>query len=117
VRGPHEALVPEAEEELRPLAREIPVTFTVVDGTHIRQASAEGRFVKASPSGAWVSSEQKAPPRANVRIRVRDETGAELPVELYAKVVEGESDGGFVVRFSSAPPEVVELIRLALAPA
>ncbi len=114
VRGPHDALLPEAQEEMRPLAREIPVSFTVVDGTHVRQASAEGRFVRASPSGAWVSSEQKAPPRANVRIRVRDEAGAELPVDLYAKVVEGDLDGGFLVRFSSAPPEVVELIRSAL---
>ena len=114
VRGPHDAVLPEAQEEMRPLAREIPVSFTVVDGTHIRQASAEGRFVRASPSGAWVSSEQKAPPRASVRIRVRDPSGAELPVDLYAKVVEGEADGGFLVRFSSAPPEVVELIRSAL---
>jgi len=117
VRGAQGGVLPEAEEEMRDLAREIPVSFTVVDGTHIRQASAEGRFVRASPSGAWVSSEQKAPPRANVRIRVRDESGTELPVELYAKVVEGESDGGFQVRFSSAPPEIVELIRSALAPA
>ncbi len=114
VRAPYDSVLPEAGDELRPLAREIPVSFTVVDGTHIRQASAEGRFVRASPSGAWVSSEQKAPPRANVRIRVRDEAGAELPVELYGRVVDGETDGGFLVRFSSAPPEVVELIRSAL---
>jgi len=73
--------------------------------------------VRASPSGAWVSSEKKAPPRANVRIRVRDAAGAELPVDLYAKVVEGNADGGFQVRFSSAPPEVVELIRSVLPPA
>jgi class 3 adenylate cyclase len=116
VRGPQTTVL-EPEEEMKALAREIPVSFTVVDGTHIRQASAEGRFVKASPSGAWVSAEQKAPPRANVRIRVRDAAGAELPVELYAKVVEGESAGGFQVRFSSAPPEIVELIRSALPPA
>jgi class 3 adenylate cyclase len=117
VRGPHDTLLPEAQEEMRPLAREIPVSFTVVDGAHVRQTSAEGRFVRASPSGAWVTSEQKAPPRANVRIRVRDEAGAELPVDLYAKVVEGDLDGSFLVRFSSAPPEVVELIRSALASA
>jgi len=117
VRGAKGGMLPETEEEMRDLAREISVSFTVVDGTHIRQASAEGRFVRASPSGAWVVSEQQAPPRANVRIRVRDEAGTELPVDLYAKVVEGESEGGFQVRFSSAPPEVVELIRSALAPA
>jgi hypothetical protein len=85
-----------------------------VEGTQIGQVSAEGRFVRASPSGAWVSAEQKAPPRANLRIRVRDATGEELPVDLYAKVVEGDADGGFQVRFSSAPPEVVALIRSAL---
>ena len=117
VRGAQTAVLPEPEEEMRALSRQIPVSFTVVDGTHIRQASAEGRFVRASASGAWVSAEQKAPPRANLRIRVRDAAGTELPVDLYAKVVEGESDGGFQVRFSSAPPEVVELIRSALAPA
>lgn len=117
VRGAKGGMLPETEEEMRDLAREISVSFTVVDGAHIRQASAEGRFVRASPSGAWVVSEQQAPPRANVRIRVRDEAGTELPVDLYAKVVEGESEGGFQVRFSSAPPEVVELIRSALAPA
>ena len=114
MRGVGGAVLPEPGEEMRVLAREIPVSFTVVDGTHIRRAPAEGRFVRASPSGAWVSSAQKAPPRSNVRIRVRDAAGAELPVDLYAKVVEGESDGGFQVRFSSAPPEVVELIRSAL---
>jgi hypothetical protein len=70
--------------------------------------------VRASTSAAWVSSDQTAPPRANVRIRVRNEAGVELPVDLYARVAEGESDGGFQVRFSSAPPEVVALIRSAL---
>ena len=117
VGGAEAAVLPEPQEEMRALRREIPVSFTVVDGTHVRQASAEGRFVRASPSGAWVSSEKKAPPRANVRIRVRDAAGAELPVDLYAKVVEGNADGGFQVRFSSAPPEVVELIRSVLPPA
>jgi class 3 adenylate cyclase len=114
IRGRHDAVVPEPAEDMQDLAPEIPVSFTVVDGTHIRQASAEGRFVRASPSGAWVRSEHKAPPRANVRIRVRDAAGAELPVDLYAKVEEGDADGGFLVRFSSAPPEVVALIRSAL---
>ena len=47
VRGRHDTLLPEAQEEMRPLAREIPVSFTVVDGTHVRQASAEGRFVRS----------------------------------------------------------------------
>ena len=85
----------------------------MVDGTHVRQSSAEGRFVRASATGAWVRARRNAPARANLRIRVRDEGGEELPVDLYAKVVEGESDGGFQVRFSSAPPEVVALIRSA----
>jgi hypothetical protein len=70
--------------------------------------------VRASTSAAWVSSHQKTPPRAHVRIRVRNEAGAELPVDLYARVADGESAGGFQVRFSSAPPEVVALIRSAL---
>jgi hypothetical protein len=48
-----------------------------------------------------------------VRIRLRDAAGRELPVDLYARV-EGEATGGFQVRFSSAPPEVVALIRSAL---
>jgi len=113
VHGRQDAVVPESMEEMATLAREIPISFTVVDGTHIRQASADGSFVRASPSAAWVRSEQKAPPRASVRIRVRDEAGAELPVDLYAKVVEGDSAGGFQVRFSSAPAEVVALIRSA----
>jgi class 3 adenylate cyclase len=113
VHGRQDAVVPEAIEQMATLAREIPISFTVVDGTHIRQASADGSFVRASASAAWVRSEQKAPPRANVRIRVRDEAGAELPVDLYAKVVEEDSAGGFQVRFSSAPPEVVALIRSA----
>jgi len=114
VAGRHGAVLPEPDEEMADLIREIPVSFTVVDGTHIRQPPAEGRFVRASTSAAWVSSDQAAPPRANVRIRVRNEAGVELPVDLYARVSEGESDGGFQVRFSSAPPEVVALIRSAL---
>ncbi|PYQ14436.1 MAG: adenylate/guanylate cyclase domain-containing response regulator [Acidobacteria bacterium] len=113
VRGRHGAVVPPAEESMEALSREIPVSFTVVDGTHVRQSSAEGRFVRASATGAWVRARRNAPARANLRIRVRDEGGEELPVDLYAKVVEGESDGGFQVRFSSAPPEVVALIRSA----
>src|SRR5207245_912483 len=111
VRGRHGGVVPEAEESMEALSREIPVSFTVVDGTHVRQASPAGRCVRAPATGAWVNSDHNAPPRANLRIRVRDEAGQELPVDLYAKVVEGESDGGFQDRFSSAPPEVVALIR------
>ena len=117
VRGPYDVSLPEADEKMEPLSREIAVSFTVVDGTHIRQAPAEGRFVRASPTGAWVRSDATAPARSNLRIRVRDDAGAELPVDLYAKVMDGGADGGFEVRFSSAPPEVVALIRTALPPA
>jgi class 3 adenylate cyclase len=117
VRGRHGAVLPEPDEEMSDLVRGIPVSFTVVDGTHIRQPAAEGRFVRASASAAWVVSDHTAPPHANVRIRLRDEAGTELPVDLYARVAEGDSDGGFQVRFSSAPPEVVALIRSALPPA
>jgi adenylate cyclase len=114
VRGPHGGVLPEADEQMEALEREIPISFTVVDGTHIRQPPAEGRLVRASATGAWVRAEQGPPVRANLRIRVRDEAGAELPVDLYAKVAEGENEGGFQVRFSSAPPEIVTLIRSAL---
>jgi hypothetical protein len=42
--------------------------------------------------------------------------GAQLPGELYAKVMKAEADGaGFQIRFTSVPPEIAELFRSALA--
>jgi len=107
IGGEYQLFLPEREEEFSLLQQEIPLRYTILEGKHLGRTVFEGRFVKLSVKGGEVRSEHPVPPLSNIRIQLVDLNGAELPGDLYGKVVEnlGESPPRFSVRFTSIPSE------------
>jgi class 3 adenylate cyclase/CheY-like chemotaxis protein len=107
--------LPDGIEEMTALTREIPVSFTVLEGKHGTGVELAGRLVRLSMQGADVRSEGTVEPLRDVRLRVTGFHGTQLPGELYAKVMSASPDGGgFHVRFTSVPPEALDLFKSAL---
>jgi adenylate cyclase len=108
--------LPEAVEDLAPLARPIPVRWTLLEGKHGTGLERSGRVVRLSMRSADVEAEDTVEPLRDVRLRVTGFRGTELPGDVYAKVMSPAAKGaGFHVRFTSVPPEAAELFKAALA--
>jgi adenylate cyclase len=105
----------DAAEEMVALTREIGVSWTVLEGKHGTGVQFPGRLVRLSTQGAELRSESTVEPLRDVRLRIARPDGALLPDEVYAKVTSASADGaGFLVRFTSVPPDVAELIKALL---
>jgi class 3 adenylate cyclase len=114
IGAPHNLFLPETRDDLRPLAREIPVTWALLEGKHVGPTTFEGRIVRLSTESAEIHSADAMEPMSNLRMHVRDADGADVPGDLYVKVgARAPADGTFVVRFTASPPEVVKFLAAA----
>jgi adenylate cyclase len=108
--------LPDVADEMAALAREIPVSWSVLEGKHGTGVELPGRLVRLSMRGADVRSESTVEPLRDVRLRLIDAGGGARPGEIYAKVTGPDAEGaGFRVRFTSMPPEAAELFKSALS--
>jgi class 3 adenylate cyclase/CheY-like chemotaxis protein len=103
-----------------PLAVELPVRYSVVEGKYVDLEVFQGSFHELSASGAVMRSQRRLRPLSNLKLLlVRD--GEVVPGDVYAKVVEVSSADEDVcrIRFTSVPPGVdaylAELLALARA--
>jgi hypothetical protein len=96
----------------------MPVTVAVLEGKQMSDITFEGTLLRASASAATLRPDRPLRAFTNLRLRLQDAEGKPRPGDLYAKVASGEggADGGVLVRFTSADPEVMDALRLALAP-
>jgi class 3 adenylate cyclase/CheY-like chemotaxis protein len=115
VSGRHGLVLPRPEEVFRPLARPIPVSFSVLHGEQVGTDESEGTLVQASDKTAHMLCRTAPPAMSNLRVRARTPEGAEVPGEVYAKVVDAAPDG-VRIRFTSYAPELVRLLRETMAP-
>jgi class 3 adenylate cyclase len=99
------------------LAEPIALQFFTLDGKAVSEAAQPGRLTSLSLKSADVSAEATLPVATNLKIRVLDTDGAEIPGDLYAKVVERPEGGpsGFRLRFTSMPPEIETFFKKRLA--
>jgi adenylate cyclase len=116
VGGRHALELPRIEEVLRPLARPLPVRFSVLHGEQVSGDEREGRLVQASDKSAQMTCDRVPDKLSNLRVRARRPDGAEVPGEIYAKVVEAVP-GGVRIRFTSYAPEVAKLLADTIVPA
>jgi class 3 adenylate cyclase len=116
VRGRHGLVLPRSEEVLRPLARPIPISFSVLHGEQVSADETLGSLVQASDKTAQLQCDPAPPALSNLRVRARTPDGAEVPGEVYAKVV-GAAGGGVQIRFTSYAPELARLLRQTIVPA
>ncbi len=87
IGGAYNLFLPEREEKFFPLRREIPVRYTLVEGKHLGRTVFEGRFVTLSVRGGEIHSDHSVPPLSNIKIRLINLKGEELPGDFYGKVV------------------------------
>ena len=111
--GPHKLLLPEASEALVSLAEEIPLHYEVLEGSQTSGAIAKGMLTKISCKGAEARLEAPVPPLTNLKMRLIDTHGAEIPGMLYGKVLGSAAQAGesVAIRFTSVPPEIASLMR------
>jgi class 3 adenylate cyclase/CheY-like chemotaxis protein len=117
VGGSWNVKVPSREDHLEPLHPELPVTASVLEGKQMSDVTFEGILLRASPSAAVLRPDRALRAFTNLRLRLRKPDGTTRPGDLYAKVASGEAgpDGGVLVRFTSADPEVMDVLRQSLA--
>jgi PAS domain S-box-containing protein len=113
IGGPYKLLLPETSEELVSLAKEIPLHYEVLEGSQTNGVIAKGMLTKISCKGAEARLESPVPSLSNLKMRLMDTRGAEMPGILYGKVLgsAAQTDESVAIRFTSVPPEITSLIR------
>jgi class 3 adenylate cyclase/AmiR/NasT family two-component response regulator len=117
VGGSWNVRLPARDDRLQPLQPEMPVTVAVLEGKQMSDITFEGTLQSASVSAATLRSDRALRAFTNLRLRLKGADGQPRPGDLYAKVASGEkeADGGVLVRFTSADPQVMDALRQALA--
>lgn len=112
IGGQHKLFLPEAADVVIPLAQEIPVTYAIVEGSHLGGAVFKGSITKLSHREAEARLENPVPNLSNLKMNLVDAEGQEIPGALYGKVVGATGNNGtFCIRFTSTSPEIETLLR------
>jgi adenylate cyclase len=113
IGGPYKLLLPETSERLVSLAKQIPLHYEVLEGSRANGATSKGMLVKISCKGAEAQLETPVPPLSNLKMRLMDSGGEEIPGMLYGKVLgpAAQTDKCVSIRFTSVPPEIAALLR------
>jgi class 3 adenylate cyclase/CheY-like chemotaxis protein len=116
VKGSWNVRLPERDDRLQLLQPALPVTVAVLEGKQMSDITFEGTLQRASVSAATLRSDRALRAFTNLRLRLQGPDGQPRPGDLYAKVASGEKeeDGGVLVRFTSADPQVMDALRQAL---
>jgi adenylate cyclase len=116
VAGSWNVRLPARDDRLEPLQPPVPVTVAVLEGKQMSDVTFEGTLLRASASAATLRPDRSLRAFTNLRLRLKDAGGAVRTGDLYAKVASNEAgaDGGVLVRFTSADPEVMDALRQAL---
>jgi adenylate cyclase len=117
VGAPWNVRVPTRDDHLEPLQPEVPVVVAVLEGKQMSDITFEATLLRAAQGAALLRSPRALRAFTNLRLRVKGPDGTTRPGDLYAKVASGEvgEDGGVLVRFTSADPEVMDVLRQSLA--
>jgi adenylate cyclase len=118
IGGAYNLFWPAREEALLSLPEEIPLRYTILDWQHLDKTVFTGSFVKLSAKEGEICSTSPVAPWSNIKVQLMSPNGEEIPGSLYAKVLKPlpESRPGFLVRFTSVPPEVAAFFQRYLDP-
>jgi adenylate cyclase len=109
IGGEYNLFLPEPEEEAFFVpSTEIPLRYSVLEGSNVGRTVFEGSFVKLSAKGGEIRAPDPVVPLSNLRIQLTGVNGEETPGSLYAKVLGRPTDSraSFAVRFTSIPPAI-----------
>jgi adenylate cyclase len=115
VQGRWKLSLPQRVRDLQPVQPPLGVRFQVLHGPHPAGDATEGAIVKACASAVEVRAAEVPHPHSEVRLRIVGADGQEAPWDLYGRAtVEGADPGRFLVSFTAARPELMQLLQDAL---
>jgi adenylate cyclase len=117
IGGKYNLFLPESAAMLVALPHAIPLQYTVLEGTHIGDAVCTGSLAKLSARDGEIRSDQVVEPWSNIKIKFTSINGEMPPGDVYAKVMGPTSADypGFMVHFTSLPPEIAAFLERLLA--
>jgi adenylate cyclase len=117
IGGKYNLFLPEHAVALVALSQAIPLQFTLLEGKHMGDTLFTGSLVKLSAKDGEVRSDHAVEPWSNIKLQLMSSDGEELPGDLYAKVMGALTQNvpGFVVHFTSIPPQVATFFEHLLA--
>ena len=112
IGGSYDIQLPVRSSELDELDEPMAIKYTVLDGKHAVGMFVSGSAVRLSQTEADVLGQFPVKPLDNLKIRLTDDDGKELDVDIYAKVLarEVEEKEGFAIRFTSVPDAAKDVI-------
>jgi adenylate cyclase len=106
-------LPPKEEDIFLPVAEEIPIQYTILDGKHVSDVIFKGRLVKLSAKGAEIQAKHEVGSfvplgLSNIKLNLlMQHTPGEVSEDIYAKVLEKLSEqGNFYIHFTAIPPVI-----------
>ena len=112
IGSPHKLYLPETEETVVALPREITFKYETVEANYLAEESYKGTLTRLSHKGGEVRLETTVPLLSDLKMQFVVD-GQDLAGSLYAKVV-GTVVGDattFLVRFTSCSPEIETFLR------
>lgn len=108
IGAPYNLALQEVDSSLIPLTRGIPLLYTALDGKDVGKEQLRGFIGSLSKTGAEIGLEEPLELLTNVKMNLGDVPEELGSKDFYGKVIESASVSPcrFVVRFTSAPPEV-----------
>jgi len=91
------------------LTQQIPLRYTILGGKHIGKEKFEGLVARLSRKSAEIELDKPLEILTNLKMNLGDVPEELATKDFYGKVIEPSGKGGhnYLVRFTSAPPEVV----------
>ena len=113
IDGAFNLFLRQQEEEFFPLAESINIQYAILDGKHVSAVMLKGRLVKLSAKGAEVSAQYPVVPLSNIKFNLLPlNTPDSASEDIYAKVIERETDNGnFCIHYTSLPPDIESMLN------
>ena len=108
IAGHHNLALDGEDQPLVPLARHIPLRYTVLEGKNARKKELEGSVVKLSKKCAEISLGGTVSLLTNLKMNLRDVDENLSTKHFYGKVIKRSGKRGLtqLIHFTSVPPEV-----------
>ena len=113
IGGKYNLFLRHKEEVFFPLTEAISIQYAILDGKHVSATMLKGSLVKLSAKGAEISSQYLAVPLSNIKFNLLTLNNSQsINEDIYAKVIEKETDNGnFCIHFTSLPPDVEAMLN------
>jgi adenylate cyclase len=109
---PYNLFLTKEEEVFFPIAEKIPLQYAILDGKHVSDTLLKGYLVEISTKGGKVITENPLAALTNIKLNfLSPENSDNFSEDIYAKVLEKQSDNGsFYIYFTAMPPDVEKML-------